>query len=96
MTQGFEGSPRPIDVATVNETFAAVTGVLRDVRGMEQLDALAAIAGGADSYNALIEGSETFLRNDSDVLSGRAPSPAVMGLWIGLVVGAASANKTNS
>jgi hypothetical protein len=59
--------------------------------GMAQLRAFAELAGGPESYEALIAGSERFLQQYPDIFKGRAPAPEVMGLWIGLVAGVRAA-----
>lgn len=89
MSGTFEGSVSPIIGADVDTAFAQVADVIKNMGGMEQIDALVAMVGDPDSYNALISSSETFMNENPKIFEGGITSPQVRALWAGLIVGSA-------
>lgn len=89
-------APEDEERVRVDAAFAAVAEILtkpREAGGLEINNELAEAAGSDDFYCALIAGSEAFIQQYPDIYKHRAPSPYVMGLWIGLVVGARAAQE---
>ena len=82
-----------ISEAIAKGAFYDTSLVLTEAEGMDINAGLAELAGGADSYNALVVASEDFIRRHPRIYEGRAPSPFVMGLWIGMVAGARASQQ---
>ncbi len=56
--------------------------------GIDGINDWAKMVGDDDDYISLITGAERFMRDNPDVLKHRIASPDMLGLWMGLVVGA--------
>lgn len=89
--ENLTGEINPITQEGAEASLGQVARVLTSLGGLEQLHALTEIAGGTESYAALIASSETFIKQNPGICEGRIPAPYVMGLWIGLLAGAHAA-----
>jgi hypothetical protein len=89
MSETFEHSVSPIVREDVDAAFGQVAHTMKNLGGMEQIDALVALVGDPESYNALINGSEAFIKANPNIFKGGIASPEVRALWAGLIVGSA-------
>jgi hypothetical protein len=90
------GSGESIQTGEVAQGFDRLVGILEaHHKGLGVNDAMAEMVGDSPSYNALMAGADHFLTRYPDFLRGsdRGPAPEVMGLWMGLIIGASLRNK---
>ena len=86
------GSGEPIREEQVRAGFDELVGILEgEHEDLGVNDAMAGMVGDPASYNALMAGADHLLARYPGFLRGetRGPAPEVMGLWMGLIVGAA-------
>jgi hypothetical protein len=93
MAETHNGSGEPMPQIQFEAALINVGLVLSTLEGEDIARGLAEIAGGGDTYNALIAGSESFLSRFPRVYEGRGPAPEVTALWVGLIAGVRAAKN---